>query len=156
MLSLENDSAEEGNKQCTLAIVPVKVKVSKINNVIHTYVFLDPASSATFCMKSLCRQLNITGKNTAILLRSMGQEKTVSSSVVVGLEVSSMELNEYSKLPEAYRQVLLPVSREQIPQAAINKWRYLSEVQIPQIDADIGLLIGMNAAKLIERNQQSW
>lgn len=86
----------------------------------------------------------------------MGQEKTVSSSVVVGLEVSSMELNEYSQLPEAYRQVLLPVLREHIPQAAINKWRYLSEVQIPQIDADIGLLIGMNAAKLIERNQQSW
>lgn len=92
------------SKQCTLAIVAVKVKVSNSDKVIHTYAFLDPGSSATFCTDSLKRKLNIQGKNTTILLCTMGQKKTVHSSVVSGLEVSNMEGLMYHKLPEVYTQ----------------------------------------------------
>ncbi|XDV29327.1 hypothetical protein PO909_032464 [Leuciscus waleckii] len=114
------------SKQCTLAIVPVKVKVSNSDKVINTHAFLDPGSSATFCTDSLKRKLNITGKNTTILLCTMGQEKNVHSSIVSGLERH------------------IPI------QESIDKWKYLREVKIPQLDADIELLIGTNAAKLME------
>lgn len=136
---------------CTLAIVPVKVKMFNSDKIIHTYAFLDPGSSATFCTKSLKGKLNTPGKNCKILLRTLGQEKPVSSSVVSGLEISSMAGQKFHKLPEVYTQTKLPVSRHHIPkQDSINKWKYLHEVKIPQLDADIELLVGTNAAKLME------
>ncbi|KAK0150375.1 hypothetical protein N1851_008532 [Merluccius polli] len=153
MVSVKDDDLMRvsQSKQCTLAIVPVKVKVSNSDKVINTHAFLDPGSSATFCTDSLKRKLNISGKNTTILLCTMGQEKNVHSSIVSGLEVSNMEGLLYHKLPETYTQTKLPVSKQHIPtQESINKWKYLREVKIPQLDADIELLIGTNAANLME------
>ncbi|KAL2098438.1 hypothetical protein ACEWY4_007645 [Coilia grayii] len=152
MVSVSEDDLQAGElKQCTLAIVPVKVKMFNSDKIIHTYAFLDPGSSATFCTDSLKRKLNTCGKNCTILLRTMGQEKPVSSSVVSGLEISNMEGQKFHKLPEVYTQTKLPVSKHHIPkQETIHKWQYLHEVKIPQLDADIELLIGTNAAKVME------
>ncbi|TKS65758.1 hypothetical protein D9C73_028515 [Collichthys lucidus] len=137
--------------QCTLAIVPVKVKLSSNNQVITTHAFLDPGSSATFCTESLKSKLNISGKNITIMLCTMGQEKRVSTSVVSGLEVSNMEGVQYHKLPPVYTQSHLPVAKRHIPkQESLDKWTYLHKVKIPHLDADIELLIGTNAAKLME------
>lgn len=49
----------------------------KGNKIIHTYAFLDPGSTATFCRDKLMHQLNMRGKETFynILLRTMGQER---------------------------------------------------------------------------------
>ena len=154
MVSVEDDDPMMGasqSKQCTLAIVPVRVKMSNSDTVINTHAFLDPGSSATFCTDSLKRKLNVTSKHVSILLCTMGQEKRVPSSIVSGLEVSSMEDLLYHELPEVYTQSKLPVSKRHIPtQNSINKWRYLQEEKIPQLDADIELLIGINAAKLMK------
>lgn len=47
----------------------------------------------------------------------------------------------YHKLPELYTQTKLPVTKQHKPkQDSINKWKYLREVKIPQLDADIELL----------------
>lgn len=153
MVSVNNsDPIRAGpSDQCTLSIVPVKVKISAADKVINTHAFLDPGSSATFCTDSLIRKLNVSGKNTTILLCTMGQEKRVHSSVVPGLEVSNMGGLQYHKLPEVYTQASLPVSKHHIPtQESIDQWQYLREVKIPHLDADIELLIGTNAAKLME------
>ena len=57
----------------------------------------------------------------------------------------------FHKLPDVYTQPKLPVSTQNIPtQEAIDKWTYLQEVKIPKLDAGIELLIGINAAKLME------
>lgn len=45
----------------------------------------------------------------------------------------------------------MPVTKDNIPtQEDLKEWPYLSEVQLPQIDSDIDLLIGMNAANVTE------
>lgn len=151
MVSVKDDMHTGETRECTLAIVPVKVKMFNSDKIIHTYAFLDPGSSATFCADSLKRKLNAPGKNCKILLRTMGQERPVSSSVVSGLEISNMTGQTFHKLPEVYTQTKLPVSKHHIPkQDSINKWKYLHEVKIPQVDADIELLVGTNAAKLME------
>jgi hypothetical protein len=51
---------------------------------------MDSGSQATFCTESLMRQLNMEGKKTQILLRTMGQEKLESSYHVKGLEVCGL------------------------------------------------------------------
>ncbi|KAL1246958.1 hypothetical protein QQF64_034302 [Cirrhinus molitorella] len=81
----------EGSKECMLSIVPVKVKHCKGSKVISTYAFLDPSSSATFYTKSLANKLNLIGRKTNILLQTMSQEKSVSSDVITGLEVSAID-----------------------------------------------------------------
>ena len=143
-----------GEEECVLSIVPVKVKSSKGNQIIQTYAFLDPGSSASFCTNSLMHQLNIRGKRTNILLRTMGQEKTVSSHIVTGLEVSELHGNTFTALPEFYTQKAMPVTKHNIPnQSDISKWPYLQNIKLPTIDADIGLLIGTNAPKVMEPQQ---
>lgn len=68
-----------GDAKCALAVVPVKVKCAKGTRVVQTYAFLDSGSSACFCSEDLMRELNVTGRKTNILLRTMGQERPVST-----------------------------------------------------------------------------
>ncbi len=140
-----------GEEESVLSIVPVKIKASKGNKIVQTYAFLDPGSSATFCTTGLMNQLNMTGKKTNILLRTMNQEKTMVSNVVSGLEVSALFENNFIALPDVYTQTSMPVNKHNIPiQSEVSKWLYLKGVLLPTIEADIGLLIGTNASKLLE------
>ncbi len=140
-----------GEEESVLSIVPVKIKASKGNKIVQTYAFLDPGSSATFCTTGLMNRLNMTGKKTNILLRTMNQEKTMVSNVVSGLEVSALFENNFIALPDVYTQTSMPVNKHNIPiQSEVSKWLYLKGVLLPTIEADIGLLIGTNASKLLE------
>lgn len=140
-----------GSKECTLAIVPVKVKLSRGSRTVQTYAFLDPGSSATFCTEALMTQLNAKGKRMEILLRTMGQEKPVFSYKITGLEVAGLNSNTFLDLPDVYTQQSIPVTNDNIPaENDIRKWPYLKDVELTQINAGIGLLIGVNTPKALE------
>ena len=48
----------------------------------------------------------------------------------------------------------LPVTTESVTnQQDVEKWQYLSEVKIPDIDSAIGLLIGSDAPEILEPKQ---
>ncbi|KAI2645448.1 Gag-Pol polyprotein [Labeo rohita] len=151
LVSLEKNGLRSSDDHCTLAIVPVKVKLSNSDHIVQTYAFLDPGSSASFCTENLRRQLNAKGKQHRILLRTMGQEKPIDSLVIKGLEVSSLEGKDFYELPDIYTQEEIPVSKDHIPrQRDVEKWPHLKDVYLPSINADIDLLIGMNVPKLME------
>ena len=141
-----------GNVQkCTLSIVPVQVKCTKGSKIINTYAFLDPGSSATFCTENLLNKLNIRGKRTNILLKTMNQEQSVIAYMANGIEVSALNENNFIALPEVYTQKTMPVDTDSIPKTEeLSRWPYLSEIQIPKIKAEVELLIGNNAPKAIE------
>lgn len=140
-----------GEQESTLSIVPVKVKSKKGDRVLQTYAFLDPGSTATFITSALMNSLNMQGSKTNILLRTMGQEKLVQSHCLTGLEISEWGKTNFIELPEVYTQESIPVSRSNIPrQQDIEKWEHLNAVSIPELDAEVGLLIGTNAAMLME------
>lgn len=134
-----------------LAIVPVQVKPKRGQKVTHTYAFLDPGSTACFCTEELMHELNLSGRKTKILLKTMGEEKVVSSHIVSGLEISSLDSNDFFELPEMYSHSDIPASADNAPsQDYVNRWTYLQQVSIPRIEAKIGLLIGANAPKAVE------
>ncbi|XP_025763461.1 uncharacterized protein LOC112847046 isoform X2 [Oreochromis niloticus] len=134
-----------------LAIVPVQVKPKRGQKVTHTYAFLDPGSTACFCTEELMHELNLTGRKTNILLKTMGEEKVVSSHIVSGLEISSLDSDDFFELPEMYSHSDIPASADNAPsQDYVNRWTYLQQVSIPRIEAKIGLLIGANAPKAVE------
>lgn len=140
-----------GNNSCVLAIVPVHVKLKKNNKTVETYAFLDNGSEATFCSEKLMRQLGTEGKKTKILLRTMGQKRLEPSYLVSGLEVCGVKENVYIDLPDAYTHRDIPVTNESIPvQRDLEKWPNLHGVDLPKIDAEVGLLIGTNAHKAME------
>lgn len=140
-----------GNSKCALSILPVQVKSVKDNKIIQTYALLDPGSSATFCTEKLAEKLRLDKKPTTVLLRTMAHERPIKSMLVRGIEVSELKSNKFIPLPEVYTQRSMPVTKDNIPtQEDLKKWPYLSEVQLPQIDSDVELLIGMNAANVME------
>lgn len=140
-----------GNGECALSIVPVQVKSCKGQKVIQTYAFLDPGSSATFCSEHLMHRLKLKGKKTNILLKTMGNQRSVSSSILTGLEVSSLYNDIFYSLPEVFTQEKMPVSKDNmVTEGDLDKWPYLKGVKIPQIPSDVDLLIGANASKVME------
>ncbi len=119
--------------------------------MIHTYAFLDPGSSATFCSESLMQELNVRGRRANFLLRTMGQEKVVPTYTLTGLEVSGLNSECYYQLPNVLTQREMPVTSDNIiTQEGLARWSYLSAIQIPCIKANVDLLIGSNAPKLLE------
>ena len=69
-----------GHLNGILSLFSVQVKSSKGNKVIGTYAFLDPRSTGTFCSENLLYKLNTQEWKAKIHLRTMGQDRIVSSS----------------------------------------------------------------------------
>lgn len=131
-----------GKDRCILSIIPVQVKSTKGNKIIQTYAFLDPGSTATFCLEHLMQQLNITGKKTSFLLKTMGQEKIVPAYSLAGMEVSELKGKSFYPLPEVLTQKEMPVTPDDIISASeVENWPYLSKVHISTIKANVDLLI---------------
>lgn len=81
----------------------------------------------------------------------MGKEGTVRTHVVKGLEVSGLDECNFLELPQVFSQAEILVTRENIPQQSdVDRWPYLKEVQLKQIDAGIDLLLGTNIPKAPE------
>ena len=121
------------------------------NTIVQTYAFLDPGSSGTFCTVSLAEKLGLKGKPANILLRTMGHQKIVGTTILTGLEVSGMDSNDFIQLPNTLTHNTMPVSRLNIPrQEDVERWSYLRNVKLHNINADVGLLIGTDASKVME------
>ncbi|KAK0131366.1 hypothetical protein N1851_033909 [Merluccius polli] len=144
---------KDGAGHCNgiLPILPVKVKCSKGNKVVETYAFLDPGSTGTFCTRKLIDKLNMEGRKFKIHIRTLGHNKAVESSVVDSLEISGFKGECFYPLPKVCTQKEMPVSTTNIiSEKELRKWPYLEDVKIPHINADVDVLIGTNASKLME------
>ena len=140
-----------GDQHCKLAIVPVRVKSTKGQWTVETYAFLDPGSTASFCTVGLMDKLGLPGRKTKILLRTMGQEKVVDSGVTSHLEVAGLDSDVYCEIPKLFVQQKMPVDRSNIPhQQDLDKWPHLKHVCLPEIDADVEILIGTNVPNALE------
>lgn len=140
-----------GSKECALAVVPVQVRLARGSQIVQTYAFLDPGSSATFCTEALMTRLNARGKKTGILLKTLGQERAVNSYKITGLEVAGLNSDIFLDLPDVYTQQTIPVTKDNVPkQQELRKWPHLNDVSISSINAEVELLIGVNAPKALE------
>ncbi|XP_077978758.1 uncharacterized protein LOC144434177 [Glandiceps talaboti] len=130
-----------------MAIIPVKVKTKNSDRSIATYAFLDTGSAVSFCTESLMRRLCKSGKRVKITLDTMGKPFTTDTYIVEGLEVCDLQCKNTVELPKIYSKDKIPVSQHNIPaQKDIMEWPHLQEVDLPQIDAEVGQLIGNNVA----------
>ena len=133
--------------QCTMTIVPVKVRLRDGIKVVQTYAFMDPGSTVTFCSESLARQLGASGPCKSITLDTMGKPYSMKTYLIDGLKVNDLDMKNEIDLPVTYTKDTIPVSKNHIPTTDdISRWDHLKDISLPEIDADIGLLIGNNVA----------
>ena len=153
-LSMEAIGLHSGQTRASatgLAILPVKVKAKGSDQMIQTYAFLDNGSNTSFCSEKLANQLNLSGKRTTLLLTTMERENSKTDCRVVSLEVLDLDEENLFELPVVFTRPNLPVTTESAAnQQDVEKWQYLSEVKIPNIDADVSLLIGSDAPEILE------
>lgn len=134
-----------------LPILPVTVKSKRGNKLVHTYAFLDNGSTSTFCTENLMKKLKLVGRKTKINLLTMSPVTTTSTYILNDLEISSLDGAEFYDLPVVYTQRQMPVSTANVvTKEDIKQWTYMCQIDLPKIDAEVDLLIGMDASKFHE------
>eukprot|EP00794_Sanderia_malayensis_P013533 gene13533-14941_t len=135
----------------SLAIVSVKVKVPGHATVVETYAFLDSGSNTTFCTKELMDQLHATGRETTLSLTTLGIKSNQTKTSVLSLQVSDLDENNIIDLPLVFSTLRLPVTTEnRANNLDLCNFPHLQEINLADIDADIGLLIGSNVPRALE------
>ena len=85
--------------------------------------------------------LGASGKRTKLALETMGVQHNMHTLELNNIEVCDLDLQNSIALPS----LQIPVSHLHIPTYDdIRMWPYLEEINLPQIDIDIGLLLGNN------------
>ena len=139
--------------QPSMPVIPVKVRVSG-GKTVPTYAFLDSGSSACFCTESLLEELgaSMDCTPTRLTLETVNPEvNKIKSFIINGIQVSDMEESSFLSLPAVYTLNTIPVSRDDIPTASeLKVWSHLRELETPEIDSEIGLMIGNNVPEAME------
>ncbi|XP_068240252.1 uncharacterized protein [Palaemon carinicauda] len=137
------------------AIIPVRLKQRGTNREVLTYALYDPGSTGCFLSEELKDDLQASGVQTNLRLKTMHGESIVKSYLVQDLVVSDINGQNGILLPKTYSRQEIPVSHDQIPRPELlRRWPYLHDVakSIPEImpEIDIGLLIGSNCPLAME------
>lgn len=81
----------------------------------------------------------------------MGPITTTTTYILNDLEISTLNGTEFYDLPLVYTQTQMPVNTTNIfTKEDIKQWTYLGHVDLPEIEAEVDLLIGMDAFKFHE------
>jgi hypothetical protein len=140
------------SRKVALALIPVKVKSPNQRTGVITYAALDNFSSDCFISEELLDSLEISGTPAEIKLTTLqGKHSPLRTCVVNGLEIMDLEENEKVMLPLVYSKAELPIDRDEIPnRSEISDFTYLNEVPFQFVDANVGLLIGMNVPDVLK------
>jgi hypothetical protein len=134
-----------GGVDCTMAIVPVRVRMNNGLKELETYAFLDPGSNVSFCTERLLRKIGGMGTRLRITVNTMGMSQKMNTMKVRGLQISDIQSQSTIDMPEVYTKDIIPVTKSHIPtESDISRWPHLQDVALPQIEAGIDLLIGNN------------
>ena len=134
-----------------LAVLPVRVKAPGCDKTVETYAFLDNGSTASFCSEELVRELGLSGRQTMLSLTTMEKEQSKTDCCIVSLEVLDLDEVNLIELPSVFTRKKLPVAAENVAtQDDIDRWPHLSGIQLPKVDANVGLLIGSDAPEVLE------
>lgn len=132
------------------SVLLVNVKSLKSNKVIQTYALLDNGSSSSFCTESLMQKLDLKGKKTKISLQTMSAKETLSTYLIHDVSVSNVNDAVFFEIPVVYTKKTIPISKDNVSKEDIDQRSYLNHVDIPEVESNVELLIGLNAPNLHE------
>ena len=111
----------------------------------------DSDSNTTFCTEELMEQLQAIGTETTLSLTTLGIEDNANKTSVPSQQVSDLDENNLIELPLVFSTPWLPVTtNNRANHQDLRKWPHLQGIDIIDIDADIGLLIGSDIPRALE------
>ena len=129
----------------------VKVKAKGQDKKVLTYAFLDSGSNTSFCTDALLRKLDAKGAKTTLSLTTMQRTNEAIECSLINLEVSDLSDLNVIELPMVYSRPIPPVSTNAIgTQEDANRWLHLKGITVPDIEAEIGLLIGSDIPQVLQ------
>lgn len=142
-----HDSAER-----KLSVIPIKVK-DTAGQLVPTLAFLDNGSTSTFCTKELLRKLKVSNVTPTNLIYGTLEREGIKadSHIVAGLQVCDPEENNFLSLAQVFALDKLPVTGDEvITKEDVDKWPHLQDIDITTMNADVGLLIGVDVPQAME------
>ncbi|XP_033642413.1 uncharacterized protein LOC117302547 [Asterias rubens] len=144
-----------GSGRIALPIVPVKVRSHRsATNFVTTYALLDSGSTQTFCSEKLINELGVNGKPDTMRLTTLDNHDILTETRIVHLEVTDMCDENLVVMTHVLTRPKLQMGISTlIDQKEINKWSHLSDIILPDVDANnVHLLIGQdNPSALIPK-----
>ena len=90
-------------------------------------------------------------KKTTLSLTTLGKQHSATECRVFKLEVFDLDEHNFVELPTVFSTPKLPVGKYSIPQQEdVSKYPHLRGIQLPKIDACIGLLIRNDVPKALQ------
>ena len=134
------------------ALIPVKIKLKSQTKFVTTYAGLDNFSSDCFISNKLVKALDASGPETEIMLTTMGSKRAPTRTRVIrDLEIYDLDENERVSLPPTYSREVLPIGNEEIiREEDIEGWPNIRDLPFNFVDADVGLILGINAPEAIK------
>ena len=162
----ESDKAKSVTNGCVnsnvdasigLCIVRVKISLKKdCNSSVETFALLDTGSQGTFIDEDVLQDLDVTGLDTTISVKTIHGERTDKCKAIEGLVVSPTFNDTICiPLPRTYSQSSIPVDDEDIPtKERVSCWKHLEPIVkfLPSSGQviKVGLLIGSDCPKALE------
>ena len=152
--NVQNNTIGNSMNTGRMHVIPVKVRV-KEGHFVNTYAYFDDGSNGSFCTKSLCDKLGIVcneDNRIELSVSTINRPREVMDSYLVkNLIITGIDEQENIELPPLFVMDQIPASKNNIiKQEELRKWPHLASIEVPKINADIGLLIGNDNPIAIE------
>ena len=139
-----------GSSRTALPVLAVRLRCAT-GKVLVTNALLDQGSSGSFLTERLAARLGVRTERTTISIETVGTDrKTIPTAVALGLEVSSLDGDEFHTLPTLLTIESLPVTQDDRCQSSeLSSSDHLQGVHLCELDAPVEVLLGSNCAALI-------
>ena len=131
-------------------IVPVYVHSDKsFGSPLKTYAVIDTQANCSFMTDDLSNQLQLTGIDTTLELRTMAGVEVSEVKKIRDIFISDIQMCNKIKVPKLYTMTEIAADHTQIPDLTLVKqWPHLKDVakEMEPVDwkVPIGILLGRN------------
>ncbi|XP_068229332.1 uncharacterized protein [Palaemon carinicauda] len=137
-----------------MSVVLIRIR-SREGREVLTKVFLDNGSSICFVSEASIQTLGCPErKDVKVNVETINGIGEVACSLVSGLLVLDYEGNTCIKLPPVFSASRIPIDKFDVVRAGDpERWPHLQEIYIPNVYAEVGLLIGNNVSRLLKSRE---
>jgi len=136
---------------CPIVAARISSRSSSKEMVIN--VALDPHSSDCWLREDIAKELNMKLLPRSVTLTTMKDKTIMDSNLICGLLVEDVNRMKKTEIPLLFtrHQDSWPFTKDDVPSSAdVSPYPYLANVPFDFVDADVGLLIGMNMPGLLK------
>ena len=114
--------------------------------MVETYALLGSGFNVSVCDEKLIHELGINGVPRNFFLTTQEKKESSKSGLEVKLTIYSINSQSSLEIVKVWTVERLNISEQSIPREHIaDKWPYLSDIYLPEIDSkEVRLIIGCN------------